>query len=174
MNKTIYIWIILSCSLKSHAQDYLVQMKKCNKEIYKIEYEKIYGEISKCMYINFSLNEDTLYSIKAESVKDDTLKLKYLTSIDKKNEVEWFYIWSKYYDTYFLSSLNKTDRDWSKGISKIYELFREDPKSIRRFSDYTQTPEFEEYYNIGEKEIDTEIILTFPKFFKEIQGVNEE
>ena len=174
MNRTICLWVILSCFFKLNAQDYLVQVEKCDVKLYKIEYEKLYGEISKIMYLNFLLNEDTLYSIKAESVKDDTLKLKYLTLIDRRNGDEWFYSWSKFYDIYFLSSLNKTDKDWDKGISKIYNLYREDQKSIYRFSDYTQTPKFEEYYNFGEKTIDTDIILTFPKFFKEIQGVKED
>ena len=174
MNKLMYIWIILLCAINAQAQNYLSRLDKCEKEIYKIEYEKLYGELKKHIYIHCFINGDTIFNIQATSVEDDTLKLRHLTLVDKKNNVEWFYIWSKYYDMYFLSSISKIEKHRNKGITKIYELFREDPRSVRSYSDYTQNPEFEEYYNIGEKIIDTEIILTFPKLFKEIQGVKEE
>ena len=86
----------------------------------------------------------------------------------------WYDKTKQYYDKYFFSTIDKIEKNWSLGISKTYKLYRTDPKSVFRYTDHTQNPEFEEYYNIGEKIIDTEIILTFPKLFKEIQGVKEE
>jgi len=161
-------------SSKAYTQGYLNCFNDCDKIISNIDYIELYGEIEKHIYINCVLGGDTIFDIKAMSILGDTLRLAYFDLYDRINDVGWLYSWGKYYDTYFLSSLNKVDKNWNKGISKIYKLYREDQKSIYRFSDYTQTPEFDEYYNFGEKTIDTDIILTFPKFFKEIQGVKED
>lgn len=156
---------------KSYSQHYLEGFPKSDKIINKTECIELHGGLEKHIYIDCILNGDTIFNIKAMSVLGDTLKLGYLDLFDNVNDNEWFYSWEKYYKIYFLSKIRKIEKDWNKGFSEAFKLYREDSKSVRRFSDYKQTPKFEEYYNIGEKIIDTDIILTFPKFFKEIQGV---
>jgi len=162
--------LIVIYTHKVYSQDYISQFQKCEKKIYKIEYEDVFGESKKHIYIHCFYKKDTLYNVKATSVENDTLRLDYLLLIDLKSEDRWFYSWERYYNTYFLSSISIKKKQDS-GISNIYKIFRENPKSVYRFSDYTKTPVFEEYYNVGERIIDTDIILTFPKFFKKIQGV---
>ena len=172
MKKRAFICIVsILYLINLQAQDYLNKFYESEIVIDETECEMLYGEVQKHISLYCAISGDTIYKIKSSSVLGDTLQLQRLSLTLCNKSVEWYYVWRKYYKTWYLGDLDYID---NRGIVKTFILFREDPKSVRRYSDYTQTPEFEEYYNIGEKTIDTDIILTFPKFFREIQGVKEE